>query len=212
MEISSYEKEAVQKITLQNKDNSYREKIKLLKKEIKNTNRKVKDSSKWYIIQLDEDIDLEKNIRNIESALKDIFCDNVRYFIPCYKEIIDNEIIIFSLFDGYIFIENKDIIIYNDIIYLGDNNVYGKIVRKNNKIAEVSGEDINKIKKDLWETFCKGFPKKGQIIVPKVGVFGGLQGEVVTVVEKDFVAIVKFTYSSIQLEVPVSFLNIKTIY
>lgn len=211
MELSSCEKEAIQRDTPQKECNSnYEEKVRILKKEIKDTNRKVKNSSKWVILQLYEDVDLEKNIKNIESALKENFgCTN--YFIPCYREKIEDEIVIFSLFDGYIFIENNGIVICNDIIYLGDN-IYGKIVKRNNRIAEISGKDINDIKKNLWEAFCKSFPRKGQIVMPKIGIFGGLQGEVIAVKRRDFVAIVKFVYSSRQLEVPVSFLNIKLLY
>lgn len=201
---------SVQDLTLlKNSSNSYnKERINILKKIIRDTNKKVEDNSIWYVIQLAEIEEIKNNPYIIDDAIKKVFGDSVNVFIPCYRERIEDSVTAFWLFDGYVFIEANEKV-YNNFFFSSENNYVLKkiLLNKSYKVKEISGKEINELKRKLWDLFCKSFPKKGDIIVPIIGSFSGYQGKVINVYKRDLIAIVSFVFSTRRVDVPISFIN-----
>jgi hypothetical protein len=190
------------------KENKLEKEIDILtcKKLVIDTNKKVNPRSKWNIIELAEDISFEEHFNIIEHYMFELFGKNVQYFFPLYREKIGDKTAILSLFDGYFFVQSNEMIIgFPDRFR---NECIKGPMKKNTKVVEVLGIKINDLKKELQLRLKELIPKRKQIVIPKIGIFGNLEGEVLSVDRKNLFAIVKFQYATRIVEAPISFINL----
>lgn len=176
------------------------------KKLVIDTNKKVNPKSKWNIIELAEDITFEDHFNIIEHYMFELFGKNISYFFPLYREKIGDKTAILTLFDGYFFVQSDSKIIeYPDRFR---NECIKGPMKKSKKVVEVPGVKINDLKKELQIRLKELIPKKKQIVIPKIGIFGNLEGEVLSVDRKNLFAVVKFQYATRIIEAPISFINL----
>lgn len=176
------------------------------KKSVMDTNKRVNPKSKWNIIELAEDITFEEHLNIIEHYTFELFGHNIELFFPLYREKIGDKTAILTLFDGYFFVKSDTKISEYPDKYRNDC-IKGPM-KKNRKVVEVPGTKINDLKKELRLRLKELVPKKKQIIIPKIGIFGNLEGEVLSVDRQNYFAIVKFQYSTRIVEAPISFINL----
>lgn len=170
--------------------------------------KKVDPASKWNIIELAEDITFEEHSEAIERHIEALFCDT-EYFVPFFKEKISDKVVSLVLFEGYFFVRSiPDTVTHPD--KFRSEYIKGPM-KKNRIIVEIPGVKINELKHELKLKLKERIPKKKQIVVPKIGIFSHLEGEVVSVDKKNLVAIVKFQYSTRIIEAPISFINLTII-
>lgn len=168
--------------------------------------KKVDPKSKWHIIELAEDISFEEHSNIIEHHIVEMFGDNIEYFVPLYKEKINEKVVSLVLFEGYFFVRSHPGILDSPDKF---RNEYIKgPMKKNRVIVDIPGSKINELKQELKLKLKERVPKKKQIVIPKVGVFSNLEGEVIDIDKKNLVAIVKFQYSTRIVEAPISFINL----
>jgi len=176
------------------------------KKLVIDTNKRVNPKSKWNIIELAEDITFEEHFNIIEHYMFELFGNNVQYFFPLYREKIGDKTAILTLFDGYFFVQSDSKIVeYPDRFR---NECIKGPMKKSKKVVEVPGIKINDLKKELQLRLKELIPKKKQIVIPKIGIFGNLEGEVLSVDRKNLFAVVKFQYATRIIEAPISFINL----
>lgn len=211
--VSTEANDIVQDLTVFNYvEDSYKKRIFTLKENIKNTNKKVKENSKWFAIELYDIDEVKTNPDIIDIEVKKIFGEDINFFVPCYREKIKEEMAVFWLFDGYFFIEAVDKIVNSSFMCFKESYIFKRILsRKGSKYKEVNGKEVNEIKKKLWNYFYKSFPKKGDFIVPKIGIFSGYRGEVIKIYKRDFMANVYFEFSTRKIEAPISFINLEKV-
>lgn len=168
--------------------------------------KKVDPRTKWIIIELAEDITFEEHSDAIERHIPDMFGCDTEYFVPFYKEKIQDKVVSLILFEGYFFVRLTP---ENTRHFDRLHNEYIKgPMKKNRVIVEIPGVKINELKQELKLKLKERIPKKKQIVIPKIGVFSNLEGEVIDVDKKNLVAIVKFQYSTRIVEAPISFINL----
>lgn len=168
--------------------------------------KKVDPRSKWVIVELAEDITFEEHSDAIEHHIPIMFGGDTEYFVPFYKEKINDKVVSLILFEGYFFVRSipEKLKSFDKL-----HNEYIKgPMKKNRIIIEILGTKINELKHELKLKLKERVPKKKQIVIPKIGVFSGLEGEVIEVDKKSLVAIVKFQYSTRIIEAPISFINL----
>jgi len=176
------------------------------KNSVGNNDKKVDPKSFWNIIELAEDITFEEHSDAIEHHIKLMFGDDIEYFIPLYKEKVQDKVVSLILFEGYFFVRSR-----SDILNFPDRFrcEYFKGPMKRKKIVvEILGVKINELKNELKLKLKARIPRKKQIVVPKIGVFSNLEGEVISVDKKKLVAIVKFQYTTRIVEAPINFINL----
>lgn len=167
--------------------------------------KKVDPKSKWHIIELAEDITFEEHSDAIEHHISLMF-EGAEYFVPFFKEKIQDKVVSLILFEGYFFICSVPSVIDSPDKF---RNEYIKgPMRKNRQVVTIPGVKINELIEELKLKLKARIPKKKQTVVPKIGVFSNLEGEVISVDRKNLIAIVKFQYSTRIIEAPISFINL----
>jgi hypothetical protein len=170
------------------------------------TNKKVDSKSRWNIIELAEDITFEEHSDVIERHIPNMFGADIEYFVPFYKQKINEKIVSLILFEGYFFVRSTEsVLIYPDKFH--DEYIKGPM-KKNRMVVEIFGTKINELKEELKLKLKQSYPKRKQIVIPKIGTFSNLEGEVVSVDKKNLVAIVRFKYSTRIVDAPISFINL----
>lgn len=177
------------------------------KKSITYTNKKVDPKSKWLIIELSEDVTFEEYVETIEQHIIQLFGSDSEYFIPVYQERVQDKVVSLVLFEGYFFIRSSDYItnISNEIF----NEYFKGAMRKQNKIVEIPGIKINEFKEEMLEKLKRIIPRKKQRVIPKIGIFSDLEGEVISVDRRKFIATVRFKYTTRIIDAPISIINLK---
>lgn len=176
------------------------------KKLVMDTNKKVNPKSRWNIIELAEDITFEEHFNIIEHYMFELFGRDIQYFFPLYREKIGDKTAILTLFDGYFFVQsNSKIIEFPDKFR---NECIKGPMKKSKKVVEVPGIKINDLKKELQLRLKELIPRRKQVVIPKIGIFGNLEGEVLSVDRKNLFAVVKFQYATRVVEAPISFINL----
>ena len=170
------------------------------------TNKKVDPKSFWNIIELAEDITFEEHSDAIERRIYAVFGDGIEYFVPFYKEKIQDKVVSLVLFEGYFFVRSMP-----GVIDYPDNfrcEYFKGPMRKKQTVVSITGIKINELKNELKLKLKDRIPKKNQTVIPKIGIFSNLEGEVISVDKKNLVAIVKFQYTTRIIEAPISFINL----
>jgi hypothetical protein len=169
------------------------------------SNKKVDPKSKWLIIELAEDISFEEHSDVIEHHISVMFKDT-EYFVPFFKEKIQDKVVSLILFEGYFFVRSIPIVTtYPDKFH---NEYIKGPMKKNRAVIEIPGVKINELKHELKLKLKERVPKLKQIVIPKIGIFSNLEGEVIAVDKRSLVAIVKFQYTTRIVEAPISFINL----
>lgn len=172
------------------------------------SNKKVDPKSKWVIIELAEDISFDEHSDAIEHHIKVLFKDT-EYFVPFFKEKVQDKVVSLILFEGYFFVRSIPIVINSPDKF---HNEYIKgPMKKNRVVIEIPGIKINELRQELKLKLKERVPKLKQVVIPKIGTFSNLEGEVIAVDKKNLVAIVKFQYSTRIVEAPISFINLTII-
>jgi len=163
--------------------------------------------SRWWVVELDEDADLEQHAEYIERLLISIFGPDVEYFLPVCSERIRDKSSCFVFFEGYFFIKIDENVRRN-ISRLRGELIKG-LLSKNGKYCEVTGKKINSFKKDMRSSIRKSIPRKGQIIIPKIGTFSNMNGTVIAVDRRKFLVTARFKKTSRVVDAPINVINIK---
>lgn len=193
------------KVSLENVESKPTPELIISKNSVGYGRKKVDPKSKWNIIELAEDITFKEHSDAIEHHITQMFNDT-EYFVPFFKERINDKVVSLVLFEGYFFVRSVPGIMNNLDRY---RNEYIKgPMRKKHSVVEISGLKINELRQELKIKLKERVPKKKQIVIPKIGVFSNLEGEVIAVDKKNLIAIVKFQYSTRIVEAPISFINL----
>ena len=167
--------------------------------------KNVDPKSKWHIVELAEDISFKEHSDVIERHIDEMFNDT-EYFVPFFKERVNDKVVSLVLFEGYFFVRSIPTIVKSPDRY---RNEYIKgLMRKKQLLVEITGIKINELRQELRLKLKERIPKKNQVVIPKIGVFSNLEGEVISVDKKNLIAIVKFQYSTRIVEAPISFINL----
>jgi len=197
-------------VQIEKKTNVVEEKVApeliITKNSVGYSEKKVDPKSRWIIIELAEDITFEEHSSQIEHHIPEMFGDETEYFVPFYKEKINDKVVSLILFEGYFFVRYLPGTLKSpDKLH---NEYLKGPMKKNRAVIEILGEKINDLKHELKLKLKERIPKKKQIVIPKIGVFSNLEGEVIDVDKKNLIAIVKFQYSTRIVEAPISFINL----
>jgi len=166
-------------------------------------------SSKWLILQLSEECSLEDKYDIVINDIKNIFGNNVEFFIPVHREKLNNKIVNIVLFEEYVFIKCNDTI--NETLFKErTENIIGPVM-SSGKCSFVCNKDINKFKDDLQDVIKSKIPKKGQMVIPREGSYKNLEGKVVLVDKNKMIATVVFEKRSRIVEVPINIINLEII-
>lgn len=163
-------------------------------------------SNKWIIIQLAEDCDLLEKYDAIESDLKKIFGDTADYFIPVYREKVNEKPVSLLLFEGYVFVKCTDTV-KEWLFKERTENLLGPLY-ENGKCKYINNKDINKFKDDIQKMIRNKIPEKGQTVIPKEGDYKNLEGRVVSVNKNKMIATVVFEKRSRVVEAPINVINL----
>lgn len=170
------------------------------------TNKKVDPKSFWVIMELVEDVSFDEHSEAIEHRIGVMFGPDTEYFVPFYKEQIKDKVVSLILFEGYFFVRATDHILrYPDSYH--SEHIKGPM-KKKREVVKILGVKINELKQELKLKLRERIPKKKQIVIPKIGTFSNLEGEVLSVDRKNLIAIVRFQYSTRIIEAPISFINL----
>jgi transcription antitermination factor NusG len=166
-------------------------------------------SSRWIIVELNEDTFLETHYEQVERVLRDELGSSVVYFLPVYKEKVQGKSVCYVLFDGYVFIQRTDEVI-TKIHKLRTEHIKGALFI-DGSLRLVTGTRINRFKRELQEKVHTMLPQKGQRVIAKVGTFKNLEGEVLSVDPEKLIAIVRFSARSRVVDAPLNIVNISLI-
>lgn len=200
--------------------------LKKLSKKLKKVDKKIKEiiednitdidvnidpKSNWIILEFRDDIDIEENYDLIKLELLEELGIDSKFFIPIYREKIQNKFVSSLLFDGYLFVESeKDI--DSKISSLQEKSQYIKgPLKHKDDFKVILGTDIIRIKKNLLSSIKNNLPKKKDLVVPKVGTFSNLEGEVISVNKTKLIAKVRFKYATRVVEVNISTINLRKV-
>lgn len=166
---------------------------------------KIDPKSNWHIFELAEDITFKDHTDILEHHINQMFKDT-EYFVPFFKEKIADKVVSLILFEGYFFVRSvPNISVFPDRY----RNEYIKgPMRKKQTLVGIPGIKIIELRQELLLKLKERIPKKKQIVIPKIGIFSNLEGEVIDVDKKNLIAIVKFEYSTRTVEAPISFINL----
>lgn len=163
--------------------------------------------SKWYIIELTEDTYLDEHCAYIERCLLNSFGEDVEYFMPLYAEKVNEDIVSFIFFEGYIFLKSSNV---SDESILNFKNEYiaGPVVKKG-EIQFIRGRKINAFKREMRRKIRFLTPRKGEVVIPRIGVFENMEGRVVSVDRNNYIIVACFEVSSRIVEAPIHVINLK---
>lgn len=165
---------------------------------------KYKGPGNWLIIKIKDGCELADNYELIEKDLKNIIKDSAEYFIPAYVEKVDDQYIPIVLFEGYVFAKCKDCICDPSVTAC----IEGPLMINNN-LQYAKNKDINNFKKKLNTQIQSMIPRKGQLIIPKVGTFKNLEGTVVSVNKKKRTAKAIFKLASRVVSAYINVINLE---
>jgi hypothetical protein len=163
-------------------------------------------SSRWIIVQLHESTSLAEHYEQIGHTIGEVLGPDTQYFIPIYHERVQGKNVSFVLCEGYIFVLRTESTIQN-IFRLKSEHIRGPLFF-NGSLRLVTGQRINRLRQDMQDRIRALIPEKGQRVIPKVGVFKNLEGEVLSVDQKKLVAIVRFTQPSRIVDAPINVVNL----
>lgn len=166
---------------------------------------KIDPKSIWHIFELAEDITFKDHSDILEHHINQMFNDT-EYFVPFFKEKIADKVVSLVLFEGYFFVRSVPEMSVSPDRY---RNEYIKgPMRRKQSLVGIPGIKIIELRQELRLKLKERIPKKKQIVIPKIGIFSNLEGEVIDVDKKNLIAIVKFQYSTRIVEAPISFINL----
>lgn len=164
--------------------------------------------SRWVVFEFTEDLSLERSCDNVENFVMETFGRDVLYFIPIYRERLQDKFITFVLFDGYIFIrESKEVL--SGVSRLNQNEYIKGPLREKGGYRTVGGREIIGIRRELMRAIYRQFPKKKDTVIPKVGMFSNLEGEVISVDKPNLTVLVQFKLKTRIVEAPISVINLE---
>ena len=196
-------KKRVPKKPLKSKRVEKTKKIKDKKDPLRHTDNRSR-GEKWLILQVRDDHNISDDYDNIKRELLNNCEPNIEFYIPTYVEKIENKPVSMVLFDGYVFVKclnfNQD-----DLEYIKGPLVSG------GKQQYVYDKDIDAFKNRLQSDIVESIPEKGQKVIPKVGVFRNLEGEVLSVNRKKLLARIIFKQASRIVQANISIVNLEII-
>jgi transcription antitermination factor NusG len=163
-------------------------------------------SGAWMILEVNDDGEnLYDRYELLESELIRIFGEEVQFFIPAYIEKIKDKIVGVDLIGGYLFVEKKHES-ESAIAVMTSPYIKGRMA-EGGRSGFITGANINEYKKKMLDYIKNMAPKKGSLVIPKVGTFKNLEGKVVSVARDRKSATVMFKRSSRVVTAPVSVIN-----
>ena len=160
----------------------------------------------WMIVELhDQDSEMHIVYDVLECELLRVFGDKVGFFIPAYVERVKDKMIGIDLIGGYVFVEKTD---ESESILAKMQSAYFKgEIRSRNRTETVTGARINAFKKQMVTVIKSLAPKRGDMVIPKVGTFKSMEGKVSSVSRDRKTASVIFKKASRIVQAPISVLN-----
>jgi transcription antitermination factor NusG len=162
--------------------------------------------SRWIIVELSEDAVLEEHLEHIERGIHNTLGQDAAYFIPIYKEKVRSKGVCLSLSEGWIYVKRTDEVMQKIRSLKGDH-IRGPFI-SGGYLREVTGEYINFLKKEMQDRLTRITPKVGQTVIPQVGTFRNVRGEVLSVNKKKLTALVLFKKASRIVRAPVNIINL----
>lgn len=168
---------------------------------------KHKRNDVWMIVELhDQETDTHVMYDLLECEIVRIFGDQVGFFIPSYVEKVKDKSIGMDLIAGYVFIEKTE---ESESILAKMQSPYLKGEIRGNRPDTVTGNVINNFKRQIVSMIKSLAPKRGDVVIPKIGTFKNLEGKVKSVARDRRTASVVFKCSSRTVQAPISVLNME---
>ena len=170
---------------------------------------------KWLVVQLSEDCVLQESSLDVVREIKTLCGESVEFFLPLYVEFVQDKPVCLVLFDGYVFVKVSEEI--DDFCFKDKPDTKDKIqhvigpLYMNGVSKYVTNRDINQFKRDLKKMLRDKIPKKGQKVIPLVGDYKNLEGEVLFVDKDRMIAKVIFALSSRVVEVFIRVINLEIV-
>lgn len=163
--------------------------------------------SQWTIVELSEETHLDEHHESIIRFVLESIGKDTEFFLPIYCEKVRDKSVSVVLFDGYIFIKSTPTVDAK-IDRLKNDHLRGPLTV--NKLRQyVTSEEINRYKVALQRKVSDKIPRKGQLVVPRIGTFQNLQGKVLSVDRKKLVARVLFRRATRVVETYISIVNLE---
>lgn len=163
---------------------------------------------RWAIIELHDTCQIERQMEQIISEVKSIFGVDAEYFIPVHVEKIGERTLSSSLFDGYVFVEVGS----RPELEAKLRNVRGSYLASPLKnrgfYSTVPDAEIVRYRAELSRRLYTWYPRVGEEVVPKVGMFRNLVGVVELVDKEKNIARVTFQMRSRAVTSDVLILNL----
>jgi transcription antitermination factor NusG len=140
-----------------------------------------------------------------ESEIISVFGENTPFFIPAYIEKVKDKVVGMDLIGGYIFVE-RTATSEGAVETMTSPYLKGKM-HEGARQGTITGAVINMYKRRLLDSIRGLAPKKGDVVVPRVGTFKNVEGKVVSVARDRKSATIIFKKSSRIVQAPVSVLN-----
>jgi transcription antitermination factor NusG len=163
---------------------------------------------RWLIVELREEYSLKEIYDVVEKHILSTMGSDVEYFLPIYSERINDKSACALLFEGYAFIMQTPAV--EDISHKMKSEHIKGFLSRNKDYVHVTSRDINKFRRDLKKKINSMVPRKGQRVVPQVGVFKDLEGKVLSVDRAKLIATVVFEKPSRIVEAPINVINLGT--
>lgn len=160
----------------------------------------------WMILEVNDDGEsLYERYELLESEIIRVFGDDTSFFIPAYIEKVKDKTIGIDLIGGYLFVE-KNATSEGALATVSSPYIKGRMP-EGARSGVTTGANVNSYKKKLTDIIKGLAPKKGAVVVPKVGTFKNLEGKVMSVARDRKSAVVMFKKASRVVQAPVSVLN-----
>ncbi len=170
------------------------------------THRYTCTDEKWVIVELQEDCSLEENHEAVERQMFLCLGKDAKCFLPVYTEQVKSKSVAVSLFDGYAFVKQTEEVLTR-LSRIRSEYVCGPLAGKGG-YQTVGTEVINDLKHKLEKEVRGMVPRKGQKVIPRVGVFQNLTGKVISVDKRRLLAQVLFERSSRVVRAPINVINL----
>ena len=166
-------------------------------------------SKVWIILELYDTCQIEKQLDTIAAEIKLLFGPEVEYFIPVHVESVGERQLVASLFDGYVFVEISGVPnVYTKINNIRGSNIAGPLKDGKKSYSTIADSEINRYREELRGRLFSWIPNIGDEVVPKIGMFRNLVGNIVSVDERNNTAKVVFSTRSREVTSDVKLLNL----
>lgn len=154
----------------------------------------------WFIIELTE-FGETVSCPEIGKALKDIFGDDVEFFVPIHHEQMGSYVSVNVLMEGYVFVKDSEHV-KKSLSFLKDSRIFAGLLKMGGKIQMLDSRVIGGLRKKLKNSLNKKY-KPGLKVKVLEGTFENLEGEIQSLEDDGKIANIKIVCLSREIIAPI---------